>query len=74
MNLVVQLILKVDADFAGIAIYTGRPSNLPYDRAIISGRCVTRMDQSSTARHRVTVTFRLSLEKSSEDSSFFSFP
>jgi len=40
----------------GIVIYTGRSSNSPYDRgwSVISGRCVTCMEQSSTARHHVT--------------------
>jgi len=36
--------------------FTGRSSNSPYDRgwSVISGRCVTYMEQSSTERHHVT--------------------
>jgi len=40
----------------GIVIYTGHPSNLPYDHgwSVISSCFVTRMEQSSTARHCLT--------------------
>jgi len=43
MNLVVQLIPSSMQTSLGIAIYAGRPSNLPYDRgvSVISGRYVT---------------------------------
>jgi len=57
MNLVVQLNpYSAMQTSLGIVIYTGRSSNSPYDRgwSVISGRCVTCMEQSSTARHHVT--------------------
>jgi len=56
-----------------IVIYTGRPSNSPYDcgRSVISGRSVTCIEQSSTARH--LVTFPSSLYTLSEDSLLFFF-